>query len=112
MSGALLFWIIVLLCWSISSQLTTCTFRVIPVLALYAAANWFQNAAVWSFEYSAATILIDLTAVESPLSLLDLSPVPPPQAAKVSARPQIPAARARERVFMEGSPVEMGRHVT
>jgi hypothetical protein len=41
------------------------------------AANCFQNAAVWSFEYSAATSLIDLT-VPPPL-LLEL-PVPPPHA--------------------------------
>ena len=61
MSGALLFWIIVLLCWSIASQLTICTSRVVPVLALYFSANCFQNAAVWSLEYSAATSLMEVT---------------------------------------------------
>ena len=40
------------------SQLTTCTSRSMPVLALYFSANCFQNAAVWSLEYSAATSLI------------------------------------------------------
>ena len=45
MSGALLFWIIVLDVWSIVSQLTTCTSRSMPVLALYFSANCFQNAA-------------------------------------------------------------------
>ncbi len=73
MSGALLFWIIVLLCWSIASQLTICTSRVLPVLALYFSANCFQNAAVWSLEYSAATSLMVV-------AFLALSPVPPPPA--------------------------------
>src|SRR5258706_442753 len=45
-----------------SVQLTTCTSSLMPVFSSYFLANAFQNAAVWSLEYSAATILIDFTA--------------------------------------------------
>ena len=58
MSGGLLLWIIVLVCWSMSFQLMICRFIVMPVFALYVAANAFQNAAVWSLLYSAMTTLI------------------------------------------------------
>src|SRR3954469_4530144 len=85
-----------------SFQLTTCTSSVLPVLALYAAANWFQNLAVLSFEYSAATSLI-VVAFFAPLLLSsELAPVPPPQPARSTVRPQMPAESARERLFIEG----------
>src|SRR5215213_6078230 len=102
MSGALLFWIIVLDCWSMSFQLTTCTSRVLPVFALYAEANWVQNFDVLSFEYSAATSLIVVVFLASPLSSSELAPVPPPQPARSTVMPQIPAESARERLFIEG----------
>src|SRR6187551_298142 len=83
---------------------TTCTSSVFPVFALYAAANCVQNADVFSFEYSAATNLIVVAFVPE-ASSSELAPVPPPQPARTSVRPQIPADRARERVFMRESPV-------
>src|SRR3954451_3493021 len=85
-----------------SFQLTTCTSSVFPVFALYADANCVQNFAVLSFEYSAATSLI-VVAFFAPLLLLsELAPVPPPQPARSTVRPQIPAESARERLFIEG----------
>jgi len=90
-----LFWIIVELCWSMLSQLTTCTSRVMPVLALYFSANCFQNAAVWSFEYSAATSLIEVTFfAASPDPLAVPLPLPPPQAESTSAVAPAPAINA------------------
>src|SRR4051812_25061069 len=101
MSGALLFCTIVLLCWSMSSQLTTWTSSVVPVFSLYLAANWVQNADVWSLEYSAATSLIDLAgAPDDALPSAVPAPVPPPQAARVSATPARPAASAGVRLLM------------
>src|SRR5690349_5516431 len=98
MSGAALFWIIVLDCWSMSSQLTTWTSRSMPVLALYAAANLFQNAAVLSFEYSAATILILLTGSPLPEPPAVLAPVPPLHAVSASAAT---AVAATNRLIMQ-----------
>src|SRR3954469_5626449 len=96
MSGALLFWIIVLLCWSIASQLTICTSRVVPVLALYFSANCFQKAAVWSLEYSAATSLMEVAflalAPVSPPPAVAL-PLPPLQAVRPRAATAAPATR-------------------
>src|SRR6476619_7641235 len=88
MSGALLFWIIVLLCWSIASQLTIWTSRVVPVLALYFSANCFQKAAVWSLEYSAATSLMEVT-------FLALSPLLAPPAAVPLPEPPLQAVSPR-----------------
>ena len=88
MSGALLFWIIVLLCWSIASQLTICTSRVLPVLALYFSANCFQNAAVWSLEYSAATSLMEVTFLAPSPLLAPPAAVPLPAAAAAGGQPE------------------------
>src|SRR5437867_9800202 len=77
-----------------SSQLTTCTSRVIPVLALYLSANCFQKAAVWSLEYSAATNLIDETFDPPPLLLLFLLPLPLLHAASVNTATPMPANNA------------------
>jgi hypothetical protein len=44
--------------------------------------------------------LIDLTVAVLPPPPLELAPVPPPQAAKVIARPLIPTMRILERAFM------------
>src|SRR6478735_5395302 len=87
MSGAWLFWIIVDDCWSMLSQLTTCTSRVYPVLSWYVLAKASQNAFVWSLEYSAATILIVLTSWPLPplAPAVVPAPVPPPHAPR--ARP-------------------------
>src|SRR6478672_873638 len=93
MSGGLLFWTIVELCWSMSSQLTTCTSRVLPVLALYAVANLSQKALVWSLEYSAATSLIVVAFFDAPPPSVEPAPVPPPQAARPSAMTAVPAIR-------------------
>src|ERR1035437_4918784 len=96
MSGGLLFWIIVELCWSMLSQLTTCTLRVMPVLALYLSANCFQNAAVWSLEYSAATSLIEVTfgvLPPDPPAAVPL-PLPPLQAESTIAVAPAPAINA------------------
>ena len=59
MSGGLPFWIIVLLCWSMSSQLITWTSSFVPVFCWYFCAKSFQNFAVLLLEYSAATSLIE-----------------------------------------------------
>ena len=97
MSGALLFWIIVLLCWSIASQLTICTSRVLPVLALYFSANCFQNAAVWSLEYSAATSLmeVDLLGAAPRVAATGACrcPLPPLQAVSPRVATAAPATR-------------------
>src|SRR6478672_1621849 len=87
MSGAWLFWIIVEDCWSMLSQLTTCTSRVLPVFSLYVLAKASQNALVWSLEYSAATSLIVVAPWPLPplAPALVPAPVPPPQAPR--ARP-------------------------
>src|SRR5690242_19175602 len=84
MSGGLLLWIIVLLCWSMSSQLITCTFSLMWYFCWYFLANEFQNAAVWFLEYSAATSLMDdALAPDMPLPPPALPlPVPPPQAVR------------------------------
>src|SRR6187549_3645738 len=78
---------------------TTCTSSVFPVFALYAAANCVQNADVFSFEYSAATNLIVVAFVPSEESL-EVAPVPPPQAARLRARPVNPAVTKRARLFI------------
>src|SRR3954451_11929620 len=96
MSGGLPFWIIVLLCWSMSFQLTTWTLSVVPVFSLYFVAKAFQNLAVFSFEYSAATSVIDFAL--SPFPELEPAPVPPPQAARASAVTASPATPATTRV--------------
>src|SRR5665811_1167048 len=78
------------------SQLTTCTSRVTPVLALYFSANCFQNAAVWSLEYSAATSLIEVTFFApspDPPAVVPL-PLPPPHAESTSAVTPAPAINA------------------
>src|ERR1035437_8318434 len=86
MSGGLLFWIIVEVCWWMLSQLTTSTLRVMPVLALYLSANCFQNAAVWSLEYSAATSLIEVTLGVLPADPAAVPlPLPPLQAESTNA---------------------------
>src|ERR671939_985410 len=92
MSGGLPFWIIVLLCWSMSSQLMTWTSSFVPVFCWYFCAKSFQNLAVLLLEYSAATSLIDetLPPLEPPLLL---APVPPPHADR--ARVSTPAPRTR-----------------
>src|SRR5437016_313422 len=91
MSGGLLFWTIVELCWSMSSQLTIWTSRVLPVLVLYAWANWSQNALVWPLEYSAATSLMVLALAPDAPPPAELAPVPPEQAASPSATVAAPA---------------------
>src|SRR3954454_16790984 len=92
MSGGFPFWIIVLLCWSMSSQLITWTSSFVPVFCWYFCAKSFQNFAVLLLEYSAATSLIE--AALAPLdALLLLAPVPPPHAARASAK--APAHRPR-----------------
>src|SRR5665647_2804619 len=78
------------------SQLTTCTSRVMPVLALYFSENCFQNAAVWSLEYSAATSLIEVTFFApspDPPAAVPLPP-PPPQAESANAAAPAPAINA------------------
>src|SRR5688572_5586061 len=102
MSGGLPFWIMVLLCWSMSFQLTTWTFSVVPVFSLNFVANWFQNFAVFSFEYSAATRVIDDALSPSPE--LESAPVPPPQAARASAATARPATPAVRRARTIGDP--------
>src|SRR5665647_1863090 len=69
---------------------------VMPVLALYLSANCFQNAAVWSLEYSAATSLIEVTFAAP---LLDPPPavplpLPPLQAESTNAAAPAPAINA------------------
>src|SRR6478672_13536284 len=101
MSGALLFWSIVLDVWSIVAQLTTWTSRSMPVFCLYFSANCFQNAAVWSLEYSAATSLIRVTffaAVSPPPPPAELEPMPPLHAARPrAATDRVAAVMAKER---------------
>src|SRR3954453_11715627 len=94
MSGGFPFWIIVLLCWSMSSQLITWTSSFVPVFCWYFCAKSFQNFAVLLLEYSAATSLIE--AALAPLdALLLLAPVPPPHADRARARaPAAPTTRA------------------
>src|SRR6478735_3278348 len=95
MSGAWLFWIIVEDCWSMLSQLTTWTSRVLPVFSLYVLANESQNALVWSLEYSAATSLIVVGPPLLPPEALpppaDPAPVPPPHAPRARPAMAIPA---------------------
>src|SRR3981189_3315264 len=105
MSGGLPFWIIVLLCWSRSVQLTTCTSSLMPVFASYFFANAFQNAAVLSLEYSAATILIDFTGVPVPP---EPDPVPPLQAVSASAKAAAAATNAVARFLIRSSYVLVG----
>src|SRR5258706_9819038 len=104
MSGGLPFWIIVLLCWSRSVQLTTCTSSLMPVVASYFLANAVQNAAVLSFEYSAATILIDFTVAPDPLG-----PLPLLQLVSASARAAAAATSAVARFLIRSSYVLVGR---
>src|SRR5450631_4846869 len=99
MSGGLLFWIIVELCWSMLSQLTTCTLRVMPVLALYLSANCFQNAAVWSLEYSAATSLIEAIFGALPPDPPAAVPLPLPPLHAVSPHAVAPAAATNAVIF-------------
>src|SRR3954464_1347187 len=96
MSGGLPFWIIVLLCWSMSPQLMIWTSSFVPVFCWYFCAKSFQNFAVLVLEYSAATSLIEETL---PLAdpLLLLAPVPPPHAARARASTPAPATRAVDR---------------
>src|SRR3981189_1174595 len=105
MSGGLPFWIIVLLCWSRSVQLTTCTSSLMPVFASYFFANAFQNAAVLSLEYSAATILIDFTGVAVPP---EPDPVPPLQAVSASAKAAAAATNPVARFLTRSSYVLVG----
>src|SRR4051794_4349744 len=95
MSGGLPFCTMVLDCWSMSSQLTTWTSRVVPVFFLYAAANWSQNALVLLAEYSAATSLIDFPAPPLLFESLLEAPVPPPQAARATAADPAPTRTTR-----------------
>jgi hypothetical protein len=61
-------------------------------------ANCFQKAAVWSFEYSAATNLIDETVDPLLLPPLFLLPLPLLQAASARTAAPIPASSA---VFLD-----------
>src|SRR3954468_11566621 len=96
MSGGFPFWIIVLLCWSMSSQLITWTSSFVPVFCWYFCAKSLQNFAVLLLEYSAATSLI-----EAALAPLDapplLAPVPPPHADRARAKAPAPTTRAVDR---------------
>src|SRR3954464_5653238 len=96
MSGGLPFWIIVLLCWSMSSQLITWTSSFVPVFCWNFCAKSFQNFAVLLLEYSAATSLIE-AALPTPAALPLLPPVPRPHAARASAKAPAPTTRAVDR---------------
>src|SRR3954447_4979383 len=96
MSGGLPFWIIVLLCWSMSSQLMTWTSSFVPVFCWYFCAKSSQNFAVLLLEYNAATSLIEETLPLADPPLL-LAPVPPPHADRARARTPAPATRAVDR---------------
>ena len=100
MSGALLFWIIVLDVWSMESQLTTCTSSVVPVFALYFSANCFQKAAVWSLEYSAATSLILVAFFVEPPPPPPAEPAPEPPLQAASASPVASATAVTRTAFV------------
>src|SRR6476469_2673015 len=102
MSGAWLFWIIVDDCWSMLSQLTTCTSRVYPVFSWYVLAKASQNAFVWSLEYSAATSLIVLASSAVPPAVPPgavPAPVPPPHAPR--ARPAMASPATTTDCFVD-----------
>src|SRR5512133_94308 len=96
MSGGLPFWIIVLLCWSMSSQLMTWTSSLVPVFCWYFCAKSFQNLAVLLFEYSAATSLIEATLPPDDAPPPP-APVPPPHADRARAMAPVPTTRAIDR---------------
>src|SRR3954452_18822893 len=103
MSGGFPFWIIVLLCWSMSSQLITWTSSFVPVFCWYFCAKSFQNFAVLLLEYSAATSLIEETLPPVDPPLLLLAPVPPPHADRARAKTPAPATRAVDRDLIRAS---------
>src|SRR3954454_13920467 len=97
MSGGLPFWIIVLLCWSMSSQLITWTSSFVPVFCWYFCAKSLQNLAVLLLEYSAATSLMDEALAPLDAPLLAPAPVPPPHAERARAKAPAPTTRAVDR---------------
>src|SRR5690349_17926465 len=96
MSGGFPFWIIVLLCWSMSFQLMTWTSSLVPVFCWYFCAKSFQNLAVLLLEYSAATSLIEETLPPDD-ALPPPAPVPPPHADRARAKAPAPTIRAMDR---------------
>src|SRR3954465_2122361 len=97
MSGGFPFWIIVLLCWSMSSQLITWTSSFVPVFCWYFCAKSPQTLAVLLLESSAATSLMDEALAPLDAPLLAPAPVPPPHAERARAKAPAPTTRAPAR---------------
>src|SRR6266511_3523688 len=91
MSGGWLFWIMVVTCWSITFQSTTCRSTLLPVAFSYWEFRSVQNARVWSLLYSATTTLMVRLPPLEPL-LAEPAPLPPPQPASPTAAAVRPAS--------------------